>query len=160
MKTLTQKIPFLTVVIGNFSAKKANEQENTEPIRREITDFNMDGAFLNTIVSENVSVFNNTIMNILSRFIPHEAIVCDDKDSPQFDIPTKSLIQEKKDTFKKYRKRNNNIQIFQRLRFLQKELNSFMSVSKQNCYLRMPAKPTKLQIKVQVSLIIVENISK
>ena len=39
---------------------------------------------------------------------------------------------KKKDTFKKYRKSNNNIQLLQLLRFLQEKLNSFISVSKQN----------------------------
>ena len=35
-------------------------------------------------VNEKVAIFNNTILNILSNFNPHEAIVCDDKDAPWF----------------------------------------------------------------------------
>ena len=54
-----------------------------------------------------------------------------------------SLIQEKKDTFKKYRKSNNNTQLLQRLRFLQEKLNSIISVFKQSCYSRMSTKLTK-----------------
>ena len=82
-------------------------------------------------------------MNILSNFIPHETIVCDDKDPPWFNRTIKSLIQEKKDTFNKYRKNKNNIQLLQHLRILQEKLNSFISVSKQNYYSRMSTKLTK-----------------
>ena len=35
-------------------------------------------------------------MNILSNFIPHGTIACDDKDLPWFNKAIKSLIQEKK----------------------------------------------------------------
>ena len=56
------------------------KQANTELIRRAVTDFNWDRAFLNANVNEKVSVFINTILNILSNFIPHDTIVCDDKD--------------------------------------------------------------------------------
>ena len=69
-------------------------------------------------------------MNILSNFIPHGTIACDDKDLPWFNKAIKSLIQEKKDRFKKYRKSNNNIQLLQRQRFLQEKLNSLISVFK------------------------------
>ena len=119
------------------------KEANTELIRRAVTDFNWDRAFLNTNVNEKVSIFSNTILNILSNFIPHETIVCDDKDPPWFNRTIKSLIQEKKDTFNKYRKNKNNIQLLQHLRILQEKLNSFISVSKQNYYSRMSAKLTK-----------------
>ena len=72
------------------------KQSNIELIRRAVTDFNWDRAFLNTNVNEKVSLFSSTILNILINFIPHETIVCDDKDPPWFNRAMKSLIQEKK----------------------------------------------------------------
>ena len=72
------------------------KQANSELIRQAISNFNCDRAFLNTNVNEKVSIFTSTVMNILSNFIPHEAIVCDDKDHPWFNKAIKSLIQEKK----------------------------------------------------------------
>ena len=110
------------------------KQANTELIGRAITDFNWDRAFLNTNINEKVSVFSSTIMIILSNFILHETIVCHDKDPPWFNKAIKSFIQDKKDTFKKYCNSKNNIQLLQRLRLLQENLNSVISVSKQNCY--------------------------
>ena len=117
------------------------KQANSELIRRTISNFKWDRAFLNTNVNEKVSIFTSTIMNILSNFIPHETIVCDDKDPPWFNEAIKSLIQEKK-TLKKYRKSNNNIQLLQCLGLLRENLNSFISVSKQS-YSRMSTKLTK-----------------
>ena len=35
-------------------------------------------------------IFNSTVLNILSNFIPHEVVVCDDKEE------NRALIQEKK----------------------------------------------------------------
>ena len=120
------------------------KQANTELIRRAITDFNWDKTFLITNVNEEVSIFSNTILNILSNCLPHETIVCDDKDPPWFNRAIWSLIQKKKkDTFNKYRKSKNNIQLLQHLRILQEKLNSFIGVSKQNYYSRMSAKLTK-----------------
>ena len=72
------------------------KQANTELIRRAITDFNWHRAFLNTNVNEKVSILSNTLLSILSNFIPLETIVCDDKDPPWFNGAIKSLIQEKK----------------------------------------------------------------
>ena len=109
---------------------------NSDLIRRAISNFNWDRSFVNTHVNEKVSIFTSTVLNILSNFIPHETIVCGYKDPPWFNKATKSLIQEKKDTFKKYRKSNNNIQFLQRLNF-------FVSVSKQSYYSRMSTKLTK-----------------
>ena len=81
-------------------------------------------------------------MNILSNFISLETIFCDHKDPSWFNKTIKSLIQEKKNTFNKYRKNKNNIQLLQRLK-LQEKRNSFISVSKQNYYSRMSTKLTK-----------------
>ena len=108
------------------------KQANTELIRRAITDFNWDRAFLNINVNGNVYIFSNTILNIPRILIPHETIVCGNKDPPWFNRAIRSLIQEKKDRFNKYRKSKNNIQLLQHLRLLQEKLNSFISVSKQN----------------------------
>ena len=71
-------------------------EEKTRLIRRAIKEFNWERAFSNTSVNEKVDIFNRTILNILSNFIPHEIIVCDDKDPRWFNYRIKTLIQEKK----------------------------------------------------------------
>ena len=57
--------------------------------------------------------------------------------------PTRQKPTNILDTFNKYRKSKNNIQLLQHLRILQEKLNSFIGVSKQNYYSRMSAKLTK-----------------
>ena len=64
-------------------------------IRRAISQFNWDKAFSNTNVNEKVYIFSHTILNILSNFISHEYIMCDDIDPPWFNSKIKHLIQEK-----------------------------------------------------------------
>ena len=62
-----------------------------------------------------VSLFNRTIKNILSNYIPHETIICDDKDPPWFNNNIKQLIQEKSNTYKSYILRDKNPQVFDRV---------------------------------------------
>ena len=46
--------------------------------------FNWTRPFSNRSVNEKVNLFNTIIPNILSNFIPHEILTCDNKDLPQF----------------------------------------------------------------------------
>ena len=69
---------------------------NTDLLGGAINEFNWQRAFLNNNVSEKVDIFNSTILNILSNFIPHEFVVCDDKYPPWFNKKIRALILEKK----------------------------------------------------------------
>ena len=60
------------------------QDSNFDLIRRSINEFDWDRAFVNKHVDEKVLIFNKTVLNILSNFIPQEVIVCDDKDPPWF----------------------------------------------------------------------------
>ena len=57
-------------------------EANTGLTRRAIKEFNWGRAFLNTSVNEKVDIVNRTVLNILSNFIPHKIIVCDEKGPP------------------------------------------------------------------------------
>ena len=56
------------------------EYANIEFIRRSINELNWEKVFLNTSVNVKVDVFNSTILDNLSNFIPHEFVVCNYKD--------------------------------------------------------------------------------
>ena len=45
--------------------------------------------------NEKLNIFNITILNILSNFIPYEILICDDKNPPWFNKKIKGIIQEK-----------------------------------------------------------------
>ena len=84
---------------------------NTELIKRAIDKFDWQRTFLNTSVNEKEAIFNNTFLNILSNFIPHETIICDDKDPPWFNNKIKTLIQAKNAAFNSFRKNSGNSEL-------------------------------------------------
>ena len=92
-------------------------EAKTGLIRQAIKEFNRERAFSNISINEKVDIFNRTILNILSNFIPHEIIVCDDKDPPWFDNRIKILIQEKNATYKIYRHNKDNPDLIYCLQF-------------------------------------------
>ena len=99
-------------------------EANTGLIRRAIKEFNWEKAFSNTSVNEKVDIFNRTILNILSNFIPQEIIVYGDKDPPWFGNRVKTLIQEKDGTYKIYRRNKDNLDLIYRPQFLQERLST------------------------------------
>ena len=104
---------------------------NIELIRRAVIGFNWTRAFSNTSVNEKVNIFNNTFLNILSNFIPHEILTCDDKDPLWFNKKIKEIIQEKNKAFKVYRNNSSNIVLKTRLRSLQVRLNNSIECAKE-----------------------------
>ena len=70
--------------------------------KKAITDFSWERAFERASVDEKVSLFNKTIKNILSNYIPHEIITIDDRDPPWFNKNVKSLIDEKNKAWRLY----------------------------------------------------------
>ena len=71
-------------------------------MKRAINNFNWEKAFSNAKINEKVSLSNKMILNILNNYIPHETIICDDKDPPWFNSWIKSLIENKNKLRKNY----------------------------------------------------------
>ena len=101
-----------------------------ELIRRAMDGFNWQKAFSSKNVNEKVDTFNKTILNILSNFIPHETITCDDRDPPWLNKKIKSLIYEKNTAFKKFRCNRNNSFIKRQLNILQDRIITGIQASK------------------------------
>ena len=87
-----------------------------------------------------ISLFNRTITKILSDYIPHETIICNDKDPPWFNNNIKQLIKEKNNTYKSYILSNKNPQFFDRVKSLQNQLKCSIEGNKQKYYLRISKK--------------------
>ena len=121
------------------------KDSNVDLIRRSINEFDWDRAFANKHVDEKVLIFNKTVLNILSNFIPHEVIVCDDKDPPWFNGKIKSLINEKLRTYNAYRKNIGNSQLRKNLSSLQQRLRDLIDDSKQKYFLRLTQKLSTIQ---------------
>ena len=87
-----------------------------------------------------VFLFNKTIKNIFSNFIPHETVTCDDRDPPWINNNIKQLIQEKNDTYRIYILNDKNPQIFQKVKYLQTQLKNLIEHSQEKYYLRISKK--------------------
>ena len=118
---------------------------NTELIRHAADQFNWQKPFLNKNVNEKVNIFNETILNILTNFIPHETAFCDGRDPPSFNNKIKSFIHEKDITFKRFRSHRPNSSLRRQLNCLQDRLNDSIEASKQNYYCRMTNKLTNAE---------------
>ena len=119
-------------------------EANTDIIRRAVSNFNWEKIFYNTNVSKKVSIFSETILNVLSTYIPHETLICDDKEPPWFNSRIKSFLQDKNKLYKDFRRSNNNVQLLNKLNHLQEKLNFLINKSKQDYYARMTKKLTNV----------------
>ena len=87
-----------------------------------------------------VFVFNTTIKNIFSNFIPHETVTCEHRDPLWINSNIKQLIQEKNDTYRIYILSDKNPQIFQKVKYLQTQLKNLIEHSQEKYYLRISNK--------------------
>ena len=97
-------------------------------------------SFAKRDVNEKVYLFNKTIKNIVSDYIPHETIICNDKDSPWNNKNIRKLINDKNHAYRSYRQNENNSSNFQTFQFLQSRLNSLLDKSKHKYYARLSKK--------------------
>ena len=72
------------------------KKANTDHIKRAINGLSWERSFANLNINDKVYLFNKTIKNILSNFIPHETITFDDRDTPWINNQVKHLINENK----------------------------------------------------------------
>ena len=70
-----------------------NGKTNIDHIRNTINEFPWERSFENNSLNEKVNIFNTK--NILSNYIPHKTITCDDRDPPWINENTKQLLLEK-----------------------------------------------------------------
>ena len=88
-------------------------------------------SFRSLRINEMVYLFNNIIKNILSNYIPHKTITCDDRDPPWINNKIKQLIQEINNTYRIYISCNKNPQIFEKVKYLQNQLKLLTESNKE-----------------------------
>ena len=84
--------------------------------------FDWDRAFASTKVNETAFILKETILNILSNFMPPETLTAEDKDPIVYKT---HFFQEKSHVYKSFlnSKNRNNSQYLRRLKILQEDLN-------------------------------------
>ena len=115
-------------------------QGNTELIWREVHEFNWQRAFNNLNINERVSFFNKSILNIVSNFIPHETVTCDERDRPWINTRIKNLINDKKILYKKYLRSGKNTKVFEEFKLLQNKIVNLTNDSRDRYYTRISNK--------------------
>ena len=125
-----------------WHSKRGFQKPDMNLIRRALNEFYWKRAFFNLDINEMVYVCNTTIKNIMANFIPHETIICDDRDPPWINNRIKKLIYERNSLYKDYGK-NNDTQIFEKLTLLQKNLHLAMEESKDTYYSNLSTKLAK-----------------
>ena len=89
------------------------QKANIDLIERAINSFDWEKAFSNIDIDNMVSIFNQTIINILCNFIPHATVLFDDRDPPWINKEMKKLIHEKKNIFNCFCRNNSDKQLLQ-----------------------------------------------
>ena len=85
-------------------------------------------------------MYNKTITNIMSNYIPHETIISDDKGPPWINKNIKQLILDKSHEYKPYIRNDKSLQFFNQFQFLQTKLSSLIEESKNQYYTRLSHK--------------------
>ena len=105
---------------------------NSDHIERVIDILDWESALNYVDANDQVTVFNSTILNIVSSFIPNETIRCDDRDPPWMNSFIKNLIHAKDNFYKKFVCKSNNMYHLCAFKNLQKHLNQSIQIAKQN----------------------------
>ena len=112
------------------------DQANADHIRKAVDLFPWKKALRNLNTNDMIFLFNKTIKNIISNYIPHETVTFDDRDPPWINKNVKQLILEKNEMHKKYVNENKDPRIFNKVKCLQNELDSVIESNKQKYYYR------------------------
>ena len=88
------------------------DKANKDLITKAIDAFDWDKKLLEKCANDQVLLFNETLLNIMSNFIPNKLMIFDDKEPPWFDRTIKNLIKFKNQFYKDThdRKSNHNFQ--------------------------------------------------
>ena len=108
------------------------QRANVDQIQQAIKQFSWEKLFRNLNINEMFSLFNKTIKNILSNYIPHEKITYDGKNPPWFNKNIKQLVQEKNSTYKSHILSDKNPQIFERVKSPRTSSNVQLNVTKKS----------------------------
>ena len=117
----------LPIRVWNF------KKSNNGAIKRAIELVNWNFLFSHKNVHEQVVIFNQTLMNIFSNYIPKKLITVDDKDPPWMNEYIKKKILDKKIACKFFNTNNKNYDSYLKLQTISTELSE-MILKRKNDY--------------------------
>ena len=109
----------INAVTSQFSLQQLIKKLLSKPShgvgRLSLTSFKLSPSTNICQINEMVFLFNRTIKNILSNHIPHEIIICDDRDPTWINNRVKELINEKNDNFQCFLHSNKDPRLFNKV---------------------------------------------
>ena len=101
-------------------------------IRRAITSFDWVNSLVNLGTSEQVDLFNATLLNIFRNFIPHKFSTCHYKDPPWITMEIKTNLRKKNRLYKKYITKEKVIEDLNTLNSFSMKCSELISSSKKD----------------------------
>ena len=109
-------------------------------IRRAIDLFDFHKVLHINDVNKQVSIFSDTLTNIMQNFVPIETIICDDRDPPRINKEIKQLIEQKNQFYKQFIRSNETLLYINQFKALHDELGFLIQKSKNYYYSKLPQK--------------------
>ena len=107
------------------------DKANTDAIRRSMTNFPWATQLqLNNDVNWQVKIFHETLMNIMSNFIPNLVKKCVPRDPPWINKPLKTLLKKKNRLYKNYKRHGYKEDDRERLENFRTECNEAIEEAK------------------------------
>ena len=111
-----------------------SKYSNNDAIKKAIELVNWNFLFSNKSVHEQVTIFNQTLMNIFSNYIPNKLITVDDKDPPWMNESIKKNIMAKKNACKSFNANKKNYDAYLKLQTISTELSEMILKRKEDYY--------------------------
>ena len=96
--------------------------------------------FSNSSIDKKISILNETIINVMSNYIPTELKAFDDQNLPWMNAEIENLITPKIDVLKKHMKNNQNCYYSYKYKALEWKLENLKESLKQSYYKRVSGK--------------------
>ena len=113
---------------------------NADLIRRAINLFDWDKTLRFNDVDKQVSIFSDTLMNIMQNFIPNEAIIWDDRDLPWINKEIQLLIEQKNQFYKRFMRSKKSLLNINQFKALQDKLSFLIEKSRNSYYSKLSQK--------------------
>ena len=106
------------------------QNADSQAINKAIEMFIQEKLFQNENIHDQLKLFNETIVNTVSNYIPKIFVTCNDKDLPWLNDHIKRLINLKNEIFKKYLKGGRPDSVYENLQTITWDLTEAVSSSK------------------------------
>ena len=111
-----------------------NKEANTDTINLAIKSFNRKNIFNHKDINSQMKIFNKTIMNIFSNFIPNKMKAIRDSNPPWMNDDIKSKVKLKNELYHRFLSVKRNNEGFGKLEYLRNEIDNLISRSKKEHY--------------------------